>query len=93
MELIGNLSRETVQMFKDQRKHNIQRTFVTGSDAASARVTKGMHLLKFLLSKFTAKPYTLKMSVDIIFFIISQVQRENIQKIDYMIKTIKSYIP
>ena len=53
MELIGNLSRETVQMFKDQRKHNIQRTFVTGSDAANARVTKGMHLLKCQLSIFT----------------------------------------
>ena len=46
MELIGNLSLETVQMFKDQRKHNIQRTFVTGSDAASARVTKGNAIYK-----------------------------------------------
>ena len=54
MELIGNLSRETVQMFKDQRKHKIQRTFVTGSDAASARVTKGMNLLKCLLCILTA---------------------------------------
>ena len=54
MELIGNLSRETVQMFKDQRKHNIQRTFVTGSDAASARVTKGIHLLNCHLSIISA---------------------------------------
>ena len=44
MELLGNLSRETVQMFKDQRKHNIQRTFVTGSDAANARVTKHLKI-------------------------------------------------
>ena len=41
MELIEELSHGIAQPFRDQQKQRIQRTFVSGSDAAEARLSRG----------------------------------------------------
>ena len=41
MELIEELAHGIVQPYRDQQKSRIQRTFVSGSEAAGAKVVKG----------------------------------------------------
>ena len=41
MELIEELSHGIIQPFREEQKRRIQRTFVSGSDAAEAKVSKG----------------------------------------------------
>ena len=41
MELIEELSHGIAQPFRDRQKQRIQRTFVSGSDAAEARLKRG----------------------------------------------------
>ena len=41
MELIEELAFGIAQPFRDQQKERIQRTFVSGSDAAEARLKRG----------------------------------------------------
>ena len=41
MALIEELSHGIAQPFRDQQKQRIQRTFVSGSDAAEARLRRG----------------------------------------------------
>ena len=42
MELIEELSHGIVEPYREKQKSRIQRTFVSGSDAAGAKVTKGI---------------------------------------------------
>ena len=41
MELIEELSFGIAQPFRDQQKERIQRTFISGSDAAETRLKRG----------------------------------------------------
>ena len=43
MELIEELSHGIVEPFREEQKGRIHRTFVSGSDAAEAKVAKGNH--------------------------------------------------
>ena len=43
MELIEELAFGIAQPFRDQQKERIQRTFVSGSDAAEARLKRGTY--------------------------------------------------
>ena len=45
MELIEELSHGIVQPFREQQKERIQRTFVSGADAAGARLKRGIYFL------------------------------------------------
>ena len=42
MELIEELSHGIVEPYREKQKSRIQRTFISGSDAAGAKVTKGI---------------------------------------------------
>ena len=49
MELIEELSHGIIQPFREEQKHRIKRTFVSGSDAAEAKMSKRKCCLAFLL--------------------------------------------
>ena len=42
MELVEEMSFGVVQEYRESQKHRLQRTFVSGSDAAEARVNRGL---------------------------------------------------
>ena len=55
MELIEELSHGIVQPFRDKQKLRIQRTFVSGSDAAEARLKRGIK--KVMINKISYQSY------------------------------------
>ena len=57
MELIEELSHGIVQPFREQQKERIQRTFVSGADAAGARLKRGIYFLlaiKYVIYYFSS---------------------------------------